>query len=102
MNIPTILDFDQLRKIIAEPKVNVVNMFQRFGGAEGSVFAMLNMRGQYPNASFYSLDVDLCDGAGEAYEIKTFPTFFFFKDGKTLERIEGEDGVEDALKKYCV
>lgn len=45
----------------------------------------------YKNINFYKIDVDdeenndLCD----KYEIKSVPTFLFFKDGKYIKKIEG-------------
>lgn len=61
-----------------------------------------NLSNIYKNCSFYKIEIDKVDDIGKIYDIRSLPTFIFFKNGKVIDRISGIDTIilVNKIKKY--
>ena len=59
----------------------------------------VTLAGQYPNASFITVDVDELDEVASEYNIAMMPTFLVFKNGKVHDTKTGISLLEDFVQK---
>lgn len=58
---------------------------------------------QYPQARFYSYDVDTAPDIAQELGVRSMPTFTFFKDGEVETSLTGANpaALENACQKVC-
>lgn len=57
---------------------------------------------EFPNATFYKLDVDECPDVAQELGVNAMPTFLFFKKGEKVGEVVGANPValESTIKQY--
>ena len=87
--ITTVLE---MRSVISQPKLTVVDFFATWCGPCKMIAPQLNdMAAKKPNVNFLKVDVDQAQELAAEYQISAMPTFMCFKDGQKVGELQGAD-----------
>lgn len=64
---------------------------------------MVEYSDQYPDVSFYKIDVDATPDVAAKMGIRVMPTIMFFKEGEKVDEVHGASPpmIENTLKKHA-
>ena len=79
--------------------ISIVDFFAPWCGPCKTIApSFLRLAEQFPEVSFFKVNVDEADDFATEFSITSLPTFLFFKNGKVVHKIEGAN-LRDVVSK---
>lgn len=92
MSVNTIASLAELQKLLAQPRLTVVDFFATWCGPCKMIAPQLEaLARSKPHVNFAKVDVDRCPDIVREYPVRSVPTFRFFKGGQVVQTREGAD-----------
>jgi thioredoxin 1 len=92
MAVRAVTSLAELRTIIGQPRLTVVDFFATWCGPCKAIAPHLHQLAEKKsNVAFVKIDVDKAQEIAAEYSIRAMPTFMFFKSGQKVDGFEGAD-----------
>ena len=103
MSVVPVRAIAELRKITNGPHLTVVDFFAKWCGPCKMIAPQIDkLASSYPYVKFCKVDVDESQELVHEFRIQAMPTFVFFKQGQSIESIQGADypRIESFVKQH--
>ena len=104
MGVHNILSKAEFDGAIKSSKLSVVDFFATWCGPCKTIAPkIVAFSDEFPDVTFYKVDVDDHPEISAEANVTAMPTFVFYKDGKAVGTVVGANspGIEALIKQYC-